>query len=280
MINNIKKHILLIYSLEALFFLIFMPIGVSARNRISQTLSVKDETAWIGVEVGVERKEIKLERDLNPLDIKVTLIRFDMRHVKLKVVLSKNLNLKNSTLSDIVKKSNAFCGINGGFFDTSGKPLGLLISEYKKFGEVRKNSLIFSGIFYSMGNRYFIGHRSVFSPKGVEMALQAGPRLIVNGRRSSGAEIVGSFWLPDIRSGIAIDKKGRIISFVTDSGSPLSGLTLFEVQGILLSKDIMAKNALNLDGGSSSQLVLNSPKYSLEIGRRSKIPVAICFFRR
>jgi len=268
--------------IRSLFTILFLAYGVcvpfyASAQAISQTLIVTSETPWFVAEKGVELKEISLDRDLSPIDIQVTLLRFNMKYVDVSVGIAKNLGIPNSPVTDILKKKGGFCGINGGYFDTSGKPLGLLVSEGRKIGHIRTNSLIFSGIFFCKGGAYFIKHRSVFPKKSVDLAIQAGPRLIVDGRRASGAEAVGSFWLPDIRSIIAIDAKKHIVLFIVNSPSPLNGLTLFESQEILLKYNI--KYALNLDGGRSSQLVLHSKHKNLSIGSNSSVPVALCFSR-
>lgn len=254
----------------------YVPSSASAQA-ISQTLIVTSETPWLAVEKGVELKKMSLDRDLSPIDMQVTLLRFNMKYIDVSVGITKEMGIPNSSVVEILKRKGGFCGINGGYFDTSGKPLGLLVSGGRKIGRIRTNSLIFSGIFFCKGGAYFIKHRSVFPKKSVSLAIQAGPRLIVDGRRASGAEAVGSFWLPDIRSIIAIDAKNNIVLFIVNSPSPLNGLTLFESQEILLKYNI--KYALNLDGGRSSQLVLHSKHKNIVIGSNSSVPVALCFSR-
>ena len=57
------------------------------------------------------------------------------------------------------------------------------------------------------------------------------------------------------RSGICLDEDGRMVFFIT---SGMLGITIPELQQLLRLPEIACHDALNLDGGGSSQLFLSS----------------------
>ena len=75
------------------------------------------------------------------------------------------------------------------------------------------------------------------------------------------------------RSAIAIDRKGRILLVASKDRFP--GLTLTELQKILLGKDLDIQDALNLDGGGSSQLYVpaKNSEAKIDASGGDKVPV-------
>ena len=91
-------------------------------------------------------------------------------------------------------------------------------------------------------------------------ALQAGPIIVSNGRKNVTAVEEVFFWskIPDIhpRTAVGYTKEGENIFLVVDGRQPDSrGVDLNELA--ILMFDLNCEEAINLDGGGSSALVVN-----------------------
>ena len=88
---------------------------------------------------------------------------------------------------------------------------------------------------------------------GIVDALEFGPFLIVNGQK---LEIVGDPWGRSPRVAIAQRKDGIMMFLVVDGENYINGASLGDVIETL--ERYGAYNAANLDGGTSSTLIINS----------------------
>jgi uncharacterized protein YigE (DUF2233 family) len=102
----------------------------------------------------------------------------------------------------------------------------------------------------------------------MDEAIQCGPRLVIDG-------YIPDFY-PEIsaRSGIGIDPSGRIVLAVTEQGE----LTLR--QFALALKAFGCVDALNLDGGPSTQLFLKAGKTLLDVPGGYGVPTALLLVPR
>jgi hypothetical protein len=94
----------------------------------------------------------------------------------------------------------------------------------------------------------------------VRDAVSAGPMLIHNGRRrvTDDEEVFFGSAIPDVHPRTAAGRTadGRLLLLVVDGRQPVSrGVDLEQLAGIM--RDLGAVDALNLDGGGSSALVVN-----------------------
>ena len=122
-------------------------------------------------------------------------------------------------------------------------------------------------------------HRDKFSSKGVELGLQSGPRIIENSKILSFKKSNGS----SRRSGIAITETGQVLLFATRYRFP--GARLEDIGNILLRSGLGIKDALNFDGGGSSQLYLSSEASAgkvaeINISGGDSVPIALTFKKR
>lgn len=151
------------------------------------------------------------------------------------------------SVADLVIMNNAILGINGGFFSPELTPLGLRISGGKQFSPIKHIS--WWGIFYVINHQAHIVQQSQFNfSKKISMAVQCGPRLVINGH------------IPKLKSGVSfrsalgITRDGKVIIAITDS-FPLSTDAFAKILATSTRQGgLNCVNALNLDGGSSSQL--------------------------
>ena len=140
--------------------------------------------------------------------------------------------------------------VNANFFDPQGNILGLLVADGVPYG----NSFIGFGGMAQVQNglprvRSLIAEPYAGEP--LEQAVQAFPMLVLNGQptfeRTQGDR-------PSRRTIVGQDRAGRILLITTNS---LIGMQLADLGTYLASTDMDLLNALNLDGGGSTLMVIN-----------------------
>jgi exopolysaccharide biosynthesis protein len=181
---------------------------------------------------------------------------------KVCVAATDGLNKYGMKVEAIVKSHNALAGINaGGFMDVNGHgnggtPLGVLISNKKvlKPGTAAKQSIV--GI--NTNNVLVLGNFTGKQMKNLNLrdAVTFKPFLIINGEPQITKGDGG--WGIQPRTAIGQKEDGTMILLTIDGrqvGYSI-GATLKDVQDIMLKYG--AHNAANLDGGSSTTLVLDN----------------------
>ncbi len=168
---------------------------------------------------------------------------------------------------DMTKRYGATIGVNGGGFYDDGKvskdiPFGYIIENGKVIYKSHSRESDIIGM--SNDNKLMLVHAT--GEKAVEMGmrdgLEFGPFLIIDGKKQTNLKPTKA-----ARNMIAQRDDGIILFLVTD-GLSYSGITFNE--GIDVLEKYGATTAANLDGGASTQLVvngelLNSPKSALGI---------------
>jgi exopolysaccharide biosynthesis protein len=102
-----------------------------------------------------------------------------------------------------------------------------------------------------------------------------GPRLISSGKNTIGLKNIHAV---HHRSGIALDKKGNVIIYATNS--QFGGISWNILRDILKLKKIGGYEVLNLDGGGSTQMYISAKNYEDYVRGLSSVPSAIAFFRK
>ncbi len=160
---------------------------------------------------------------------------------------------KGITVDDVKKDRKVVAAINGGFFAPGEdfSPIGLFMSKGKKINPLT-DYWDYSGVFYLTSDEsdpYGICTKESFYDTDVTEALQSFPILIWNGhvyKEYKDREEAS-------RSAIGLDRDGNILLIATES-TISGGLTLNEFAGAIYSMNWNCEKALNLDGGSSTQL--------------------------
>jgi len=202
---------------------------------------------------------------------------------KIEIVHSKYLGNQGQLITTMAKDNDALVAINGGgFYDPDWKsqggiPSGLTINN----GEVLydfKSGGAGELIGFTKDNKLLLGYMTVEQARknNIEDAIEFGPYLIINGRRTT---IYGNGgWGYGPRTVIGQRKDGIVLMLVIDGRRSHSiGASIKDIQDIMFNYG--AYNAANLDGGSSSTLVIenkviNNPVASTPSGMRN-IPNAI-----
>ncbi len=183
---------------------------------------------------------------------------------KVKIATSTNMNSYGEMLTDMVKKNNAVIGMNAsGFYDPNyngngGKPYGIVIKNGKLVSNLEKPNVGGGIIGFTNDNKLILGKMTASQAlqKGVRDAVEFGPYLIVNGKPSF---IKGNGgWGTAPRSAIGQRQDGIVLFLVMDGrdySHGIDGVGMVELTEILMRYG--AYNASNLDGGTSSGLVID-----------------------
>ena len=155
-------------------------------------------------------------------------------------------NPDGQSLGAVMKRENCVCGVNGGYFDTEFKPIGLRVADGTTFSPLRRARLI-TGILLQSDRGIDVVRVSEFSrTKKTIAAIQSGPFLVEGNKRIRGlndAQLAR-------RTFVGIATNERVLLGVC------SDVSLAELANILATAPIVAdskiRRAMNLDGGSSS----------------------------
>lgn len=236
--------------------------------------------SWESLSPGLEEARFQMPGS-SILSPSFVIVRAAPQHFTLRVIRAAEFGWKRSTVRSLCRASGASVCLNSNFFDEQGKPLGLIISRGILYQKTHNGGGTLTGVLYAASDRVGISHRSSFSPQGVLEATQAGPRLI-----SEGAPVVGlkSSSSASSLSIVCIDTEQRLL-FIRVSLAMFGG-SLEEIQKTLLRPELGCREALNFDGGGSSQLFISGdiPGHDgatreEDFPGRDEIPVAVGLFR-
>ncbi|MFZ4116775.1 MAG: phosphodiester glycosidase family protein [Chthoniobacterales bacterium] len=161
--------------------------------------------------------------------------------------------LENKSLREATQEACCMAGINGGYFQPDGAPLGLLMHAGKMI-HPQERAAILSGFFVRTPHGMTLLRVGEIIPSDAIEILQAGPFLLDRSRPIHGLESTKKAY----RSFVATNGNGLWIIGII---SPVTLAEASHILGILHTKYISGMatrpltRALNLDGGSSSSLL-------------------------
>ena len=172
-------------------------------------------------------------------------------------------------MSEWMQKEHATAIINGGYFDNQNNATALVISNGQSFGTSYND---FGGML-SADNNGHIDLRSLrqytYDPNNdqLQQATQSSPMLVLHGKATQfNADAASSR-----RSVVAIDKQGRLL-FIA---SPSAAFSLGELEDLLVNSDLSIDRALNLDGGASTGLYLNTKNQQVTIDAFTNLSLVV-----
>ncbi|MCC5791703.1 MAG: phosphodiester glycosidase family protein [Legionellaceae bacterium] len=208
--------------------------------------------AWKNIGPGIDYLDVNYSY-LTPWS-HIHAFKIDPQQYRFQLALANSLDQRNASVDSLARDTSAAIAFNGGFFDKQYRPLGLRISNGQRINPIKQVS--WWGIFYLKHQRAFIASPREYIPsRQLDFALQSGPRLIINGR------------IPPLKPGraqrtaLGITPQGQVIVVVTDNVA----LSTSELATLMQSPPLSCRNALNLDGGSSTQLWVNLPDFKLNV---------------
>jgi len=233
--------------------------------------------SWLQLEPGLEFGEHQFFGRTRSSTPDVLLLRIDPKAFEFRMVSAGDLGKQQTDVKTLTEFVNGIVGINANFFDPQGAALGLIINEGAIKHQMHRGGNLLTGIFFVTKGRPGIVHRDSFNPKNIDLATQAGPRLVANGKILESS----SPYVTSRRSGVALTRNGKVILYATVTRFP--GASFSEVQRMLLAPELEITDALNLDGGSSSQLfIAKHPTLGKEtsVSGGAEIPVALVVKRK
>lgn len=160
--------------------------------------------------------------------------------------------------------------INANFFDPAHQITGMLISDGVRYGSSYQRR---GGTFSVNDGQVYLQSHLVqpFNGADVDQAIQAFPMLMTNGAQSYFDERPDR---PTRRTVIAIDAQGRVVILVTTFG----GITLLDLAKYLPTTDLDLVSALNLDGGGSTLVTVNTPQTAITLESFDPVPAVFAVY--
>jgi exopolysaccharide biosynthesis protein len=191
---------------------------------------------------GIEHRHVVVEDATASKRVTVDVAVFSAKSTALHVID----NPDGQSLAAVMKRDKCVCGVNGGYFDTEFKPIGLRVADGTTFSPLRRARLI-TGILLQSDRGIDVMRVSEFSrTKKIIAAVQAGPFLVEGNKRIRGLN--DSQLARRTFAGTATNDRAFL--------GVCSDVSLAELSNILATAPIVAdskiRRAMNLDGGSSS----------------------------
>jgi hypothetical protein len=226
-------------SVCGLLFGCLAPIALVASAQAEwKILSAKSEAG----RAGIEYRHVVAENAAGGQRVDVDMAIFSTKSCGLRVID----NPDGQALAAIMKQQQCACGVNGGYFDTEFKPIGLRVDNARMFSPLRRARLI-TGILLQSDRGIDVVRVGEFSrTKEIIAGIQSGPFLVEAGKRIRGLN--DSQLARRTFVGITTNDRGFI--------GICSDVSLADLANILATAPVAAhykvRRAMNLDGGSSS----------------------------
>jgi hypothetical protein len=200
-----------------------------------QVASVDQESSPVA---GVQHRHIVLQNSAESAIINLAF--FPTNSASLRVIDNPG---GSENLANIMRRENFIAGVNGGYFDTEFKPLGLRVIEGRMHSPLIRARLL-TGVLCASSRGIEIVRLGEFSQKKkCEAAIECGPLLIDGGMPVRGLDHSRRAR----RTFVAVTRAGAAALGVSND------LSLAELASVLAAlPDFKIWRALNLDGGSSS----------------------------
>ena len=259
----VMKPFKLILSIIILILLFFLGSARSSNSSI-----------WHNKAKGISFASIKLS--YGEPDEFLSFIRIDPKIYRAKVLSAKKFGNQSLTVKEIAEKSGAVAVINASYFDENEEPLGYLKINGKVHNDYIAEPIIYSGIITVTNGKIDILHRSNFKSENCDEAVQIGPRLISNQKETQGIKNTIDYKKKARRAGMAVDKNGNILLFKTSKA-----IASWEqiILTIMSNPSLNIVEAINLDGGSSTQIYVKSGSFEFNEGN-AYVPTAIGFYKK
>lgn len=222
-----------------------------------------DDTGWQSLGNGVELRRLRVES--NGASSQLWLARVDSARVRFRVLYDP---ANPRPVADWFASVQPLLAVNGGYFTEDYRATGLVISDGTRSG---RSYAGFGGMFAVRTDRAEV--RSLvarpYSPsEPLRQAVQAFPMLLQPGGKPGVTEDDG---MVSSRTVVGQDRRGRIVFVV----SPDWVFTLKNLSAFLAASDLGLDTALNLDGGTSSGMMIAGPDGPTGVDSWVKVPAVI-----
>lgn len=223
-------------------------------------------TTWITLSPGFEYAKIQIadpaeERALHAF-------RVDLKFQRIESVLAKDFSITSASIRELAQRARATLAINGGFFAPDFQPLGVRVQNGKLRTPFKNTSWWGVFIIEDRKARVVAARDFHFDPR-MTFAVQAGPRLVVD------RQIPPLKSGDDDRSALGVTASGKVVIVITEH-APMETAALAELlRRPERENGLACVNALNLDGGHSSQLFASLGRFQLHIPNLSSLADAV-----
>lgn len=222
------------------------------------------DTGWLAAGDGIETRELSLS--FHGRNDRLFIARIDPARVSFQVVYDP---ARPRRVLEWAEAQSARVAINAGFFDPNYRALGLLIADGQIFG---RTYVDLGGLFGVQSGRVQI--RSLIlqpyrADEAFDQMVQSFPMLLVgDGAINDQIRDDGD---RSLRSVAGIDRAGRVVFLV----SPRSTFSLTELAGWLAQSDLDLDVALNLDGGTSTGMIVRAGDVWWGLNSWGEVPAVI-----
>lgn len=243
----------------------------SAADGLPELQSQLAKATWEAKAPGIERLAV-------PTALAGVFAAYRLAQDKVTARVLGPLSAGGSPVGDVAARAGAALTINGGYFwikpDGALAPTGLLVTGGVRQAPLNKCRACTALLFVDAKGLHIARPSDFKARRGVESALQVGPMLVEGGRVMA--------FNPDgpaaARSAICVSGSS-VIAVVS-----LREITLGDLAAVLLARradgGFDCTQAINLDGGSSSQLVATLPGANERLGLPRPVQNVLAFFQR
>lgn len=251
-----------------------LTIWLSAALLLLAFVPAKAQEGWVSLVAGLDYQTMVWELPETGFGVQLHVLRVDPEVVRLKVLDARDFGASRLTAKEIAERTGALAVLNGGYFDTSDRPVGLVIRDGEATSGLRRRDW---GILILDDVRAHIVHtRNYQRRKTFTYALQTGPRLVVRGRETTLKQTFSR------RSAVGLDRAGRMLLVVALTMEPEATTTLAELGAIMRIPEaeggLGCVEALSLDGGGSTQLFISAGGSPIEVQGQWPVVTALGVF--
>jgi hypothetical protein len=167
-------------------------------------------------------------------------------------------------VTEIVTTYSAVVAVNASFFDTEGRAMGLAVDEGRLIAKGRRQS--WGALVVDDKKARIVLGADVNDPLAYRLVVQGLPRLVVEGKVPP--------LKPQLAERTAVCAEGNTVVLVVTTKVETTAFARFLASP--LDKDgLGCRDALNLDGGPSTQLVVRLPTLALSLPGGWGVPNAL-----
>jgi uncharacterized protein YigE (DUF2233 family) len=232
------------------------------------TPTIVADSGWQTLGPGLERRVVNQVTGQGSLLESLTILRLEPALFNFTVAYQPGQPL---TLEQWSSQSGALLVVNGGYFTEENYATGLIVAEGQRSGQSYGD---FAGMFAVTADgvelRWLL-ERPYDPAEPLLAAIQSFPLLVKPGGQLGFPEEDG---LSSRRTVVAQDTQGRILFLL----APRGALTLHQLSRFLVDSDLAIDVALNLDGGTSTGMILTDPAET--VPAYVALPAVIAVYRR
>jgi len=239
------------------------PIPTATIRLAPTAIPEPDDTGWQSLGTGIELRRLLVE--LNGASNRLWLARVDPARVRFRVLYDP---ANPRPVAEWFAAAKPLLAVNAGYFTEDSRATGLVISDGVRSGQ---SYVGFGGMFAVRADRVevrWLVARPYNPAEPLRQAVQAFPILVHSGGQPGVMDDDGKLAR---RTVVGQDRRGRIVFVV----SPDLFFTLKSLSAFLAASDLGLDTALNLDGGTSSGMMIAGPAGPTGEDSWIKIPAVI-----